>query len=364
MKPRPILIVNPTKFLGNLLISLGLIQEAVRRIELRGQPYVLIFDEIFKPFVQPLFKPESLIFYPRTEIKKSGVIGQLLLYLSLLRKIRKLQGSIAIDMEGDSVSSMLTILAGANSTLGPYGTPRAHWYQMVSKPKLENESSEFFKYRNILASFNVLPFKAPMYGSLKLPTRDKKFLSLIASNGINDSSKLIVLHTGASKKRKFWPSPHWVKLIELLQTKNMKPILIGAGKKDAENNQAINARLAQAIPDLTNQLGLVDLAQLINMSRFYIGNDSGPMHLATSLNIPGIAIFGPTNDHLWGPLLPNMTTMRGHKCPTSCRNGHHCETEFSCLKQLTPEILFQQIHPQLFPVKRIRVTGNKCLGAL
>lgn len=369
MQQQPIIIVNPTKFLGNLLISLGLIQRACEQFERAGQAYTLVFDEAYKPLVQPLFKPGSLVFYPRARIRRATLLGKLALYLRVLMPLLKLKNAIAVDMEGDSVSSLLTVLSAPSDTIGPYGAPRSHWYKKVSSAKDSNKPSEFFKYRNVLARLNEkakgiesgekastvkiiepakiadttdLPIESTHYGRLNVPPLSSELIVLLKESEITDTAKLVVLHTGASKIRKLWPTDHWVELITLLQDRGITPMLIGSGEKEDNTNQAINAQLALPIPNLSSKLCLIGLSQVIAISRFYIGNDSGPMHLATSLGVPGIALFGPTSDKLWGPLLPNMTAIRAHQCPSSCRNGHACQQNFSCLTEISPTRVFNQ----------------------
>ena len=45
-------------------------------------------------------------------------------------------------------------------------------------------------------------------------------------------------------------------------------------------------------------------------SNLFIGNDSGLMHLAIACNLPTIALFGPTNDVVYGPLGENNAVIR------------------------------------------------------
>lgn len=374
MQHQPIIIVNPTKFLGNLLISLGLIQRVCEQFERRGQSYILVFDETYKPLVQPLFKPDSLVFYPRAKIRQAGPLGKLALYFKTLIPLLKLKSAVAVDMEGDSVSSLLTLLSAAHDTIGPCGAPRSHWYKNVSSAKNNDKDSEFFKYRNVLAKLAEIPIsgehveadeiagisiESSHYGKLKVPLLSKELKLLLKERGIADYSKLVVLHTGASKVRKLWPTGHWVKLIRFLQSFGITPVLIGSGDNEDDINRAIIARLPQPIANLSSKLCLVSLSQVIANCRFFIGNDSGPMHLATSLGVPGIALFGPTSDNLWGPLLPNMIAIRAHQCPSSCRNGHACEQSFSCLTEISPDRVFSQFLAHVDEKKKAIVLKNK-----
>ncbi|MFK7865537.1 MAG: glycosyltransferase family 9 protein [Pseudohongiellaceae bacterium] len=346
-------------------MSLGLVQEFVGKIESKHQDYFLLFDEEFKATAESLFDTEKLLFYPRHELKNTSGLQRARIYLRFITKLRKLGADTAIDLEGDSVSSMLTMLSGAQTKVGPFGCPRSQRYTHISKPKRSAQQSEFYRYRNVLATVIELEESAPRYGQLKLPLLDNRFNSKLVENGLTQRTNLVVCHTGASKVRKLWPREHWIELIKLLQGVGVTPVLVGTGTIEADNNIAITCALQQPIVNLTNKLSLLELALLTSRSQFFIGNDSGPMHLACSLGIEGIGIFGPTYECLWGPLLPNVVALRSEACPLTCNNGHACDSNISCLAKLTPKMVFQEFrnrYPRFTEPKHQRVPAPPILA--
>jgi ADP-heptose:LPS heptosyltransferase len=56
---------------------------------------------------------------------------------------------------------------------------------------------------------------------------------------------------------------------------------------------------------------LCDLAEHIAGARLYIGNDSGITHLAVAVDVPTLALFGPTEPAIWAPRGENVTVLRG-----------------------------------------------------
>jgi heptosyltransferase-3 len=330
-----ILIVDPTKFLGNLLIALGIIQEACSQFDEEKQPYTIILDDSFEPLVSALFKPEALLYYPRSKLKNASFPEKAKMFAALISKIRRLKVDKAVDLEGDSVSRILTRLSGARERIGPEDCARTSWYHQLSEPR--QKPSEFYKYRNITACVAKVSKSNPSYGKLNIPESTTRVDSLLQNKTSVGAQKIVILHVGASKIRKRWPIDNWIQLISYLQADGFSPVLIGAGSSDSLTNSTINAALRSPIPDLADRLDLIDLAALLNTAIFYIGNDSGPMHLATALGVPAIVIFGPTNELIWGPLLDSTTVMRGYSCPAQCRNGHECKLGFPCLTNLTAE---------------------------
>jgi ADP-heptose:LPS heptosyltransferase len=60
-------------------------------------------------------------------------------------------------------------------------------------------------------------------------------------------------------------------------------------------------RVTGACP-LPRNLSLRELAQYLRQCRAFVGNDSGITHLAAYLGCPTVALFGPTDPRMWGPL--------------------------------------------------------------
>jgi ADP-heptose:LPS heptosyltransferase len=63
------------------------------------------------------------------------------------------------------------------------------------------------------------------------------------------------------------------------------------------------AQVAGSIPNTTMMMGLTipELAELIRGARLYVGNDSGPMHLAAAVGTPIVAIWGSSDSRRWRP---------------------------------------------------------------
>lgn len=101
---------------------------------------------------------------------------------------------------------------------------------------------------------------------------------------------------------KQWPISNFIKLLVEFCEKNPEAqIAIFAAPNEKEQVDA----LVKALPkdQCLNTLGghLLDSASLIKSSRLFMGNDSGLLHLSVAVNTPTIALFGPSNDRLYGP---------------------------------------------------------------
>ena len=74
-------------------------------------------------------------------------------------------------------------------------------------------------------------------------------------------------------------------------------------------------RVSRSLIDCAGLLNLKECAALLSFSRLFIGNDSGPMHLAAAVGTPLIALFGPGNVDRCAPRTENSIVIRS---PASC----------------------------------------------
>lgn len=75
----------------------------------------------------------------------------------------------------------------------------------------------------------------------------------------------------------------------------------GSAKKNWPYFEELMSRLPEARP-IPRNLSLRELARYLRECRAFIGNDSGITHLAAYLGCPTIALFGPTDPRMWGPI--------------------------------------------------------------
>jgi heptosyltransferase-3 len=116
----------------------------------------------------------------------------------------------------------------------------------------------------------------------------------------------IVLHPGSGSREKCWPLDHWLQLIPQLPAPAR--ILLGEVERDRFSPSDI-AKL-QSLAPVRYPATYTDLLAELSTARCFIGNDSGPAHLAGIIGLPTLAIFGPTDPSIWRPLGPHVQTLR------------------------------------------------------
>jgi len=156
------------------------------------------------------------------------------------------------------------------------------------------------------------------------------------------SQPLIALAPGSVWATKRWP---YYKEVAGELSANGRIVIVGSESDRPLATEIVNATHGQAI-DATGRLSLLASAELIGRSALLVSNDSAPLHLASAMNTPTIAVFGPTVPEFgFGPLA-DRARIAGHASltcrpcdkhgPQRCPLGH-----WRCMREITPDIVAQ-----------------------
>lgn len=131
------------------------------------------------------------------------------------------------------------------------------------------------------------------------------------------SGRFAVVHPGSGWEPRRWPSARFKELIEHLYTDfGLSTVLIG-GNEEKE----LTARLAAGSPAILDAAGLLSLPELMNVLRrsvLFIGNDSGPSHLAALAGTPSLVLYGPQDPALFGVLGKKAVIVAGTPFCSPC----------------------------------------------
>ena len=122
----------------------------------------------------------------------------------------------------------------------------------------------------------------------------------LAEAGWTSEQLLIGIHPGGNWEYKLWDAKNYAQLANVLCKEQKASILLFAGPNEREL-QAQVTQMMDVPPILVKTENLRHLAALISACNVYIGNDTGPMHIAAAVDTPVVAIFGSTNHIRSGP---------------------------------------------------------------
>ena len=120
-----------------------------------------------------------------------------------------------------------------------------------------------------------------------------------------DARPLALLHPGSGGPRKRWPADRFGALAARLAGRGYRAGVV-TGPAECELELELSGAQLQMLrpPDLNNLAGLLATADV------YVGNDSGPTHMAAALGVPPVALFGPTDPLVWAPRGRHVSVVR------------------------------------------------------
>ena len=140
----------------------------------------------------------------------------------------------------------------------------------------------------------------------------RQMLRSVAERGIGLARRGgggVVLHPGSGSPDKCWPIDRFIELAGRLRTTG-RPVRFLVGDVERDRWSTDNLRRLSTAADVRHPATLVDLLTELTTADAFVGNDSGPTHLAGIVGVPTVAVFGPTDPARWHPLGPTVQTLR------------------------------------------------------
>ena len=142
--------------------------------------------------------------------------------------------------------------------------------------------------------------------------------------GRTSEQLLIGIHPGGNWEYKLWDAQNYANVASILAEKLDAAILLFAGPNERELQSKV-AEMMDVRPTLVKTDDLRHLAALISACDVYIGNDTGPMHIAAAVRTPVVALFGSTNHIRSGPYGDKRTVVQSgiNLGCNPCHPGRH-----------------------------------------
>ncbi len=190
------------------------------------------------------------------------------------------------DLQSNDRSRILCSLSGIKEKVGNHN----HFpYTHHPGDCYVGQSHIFQRHKQLLASAGIAPAEALPW--LPVPKLSHQRIDLWMQEHSLDSSRLVLIHAGASvlHARKRWP--HFSELARKIAASGYDIVWLGA-----DDDVTLNAQLAKVCGiDGSNAFSIAELIALGQRAQFAITNDSGPMHVLTCAGLPVYALFGPTD---------------------------------------------------------------------
>jgi ADP-heptose:LPS heptosyltransferase len=257
-----------------------------------------------------------------------------------LRTVRKNEYDWVINFQPSRKNSFLTVFSRSRGRAGyvvltpsELYSSRENWYFACKGLKLIRGKipAGVSLYDRALGIISILTGKEPYH--IRVPFvfpqthRDKTDMV----------RRYIVLHPFSSKKTKNWPTGLVDQFVTMAWNEFQTKVIIIGDESDKVAIQDLNSRRKKEIAIDFQVVSMDRLPFFLSECMFFVGVDSGPLHLAVGLNVPAIGLFGRTAPNLVFPdnMFQTRTILiyKNHQCHCSYKN---CTAAGECMKLIEP----------------------------
>ena len=262
----------------------------------------------------------QVIEYKRESYRSLSKLQRLSKNIQLLKKIRRAQYDLVIDLDEGDRGAFITLVSGANTKVGS---------STISSQFLRSAYTHLLPKRD---NRHTVEINLDSLKLLNIPIIDKQ-VEIFWSQG--DDEFVAKKLTGIKKFIHIHPfSKGWFKDVNIQTTAQIIDYceqeldiraVITAAPIQRELDKLDNIlKLCQSKPiNLGGRLTLKQTAAVNNRSKLFIGVDTAIMHISAANNVPTLAFFGPTAPDTWGPWENDLEQADYHRNGGLQVNGKH-----------------------------------------
>ena len=328
---------------------------------LEGNPYV---DEII-PWERDEYEAHS---------KKLHIPTMWRMWWELKAKLEPYKFDVAVDVQGRLITGLVLLASGAPIRLGLGGTKELNWLftNYKTKPSTDHVIKRYVEVAQLLKeavtkqanletplkpvdngldteTLHTVSAKKMYHMNFYVPSKlhtwaEEQWKTIDNHTSLNrgevEKPLRVGLVLGTSWATKEWPQEKWYSLIKSLQYR-ANFVCLGGPKEATQYKPLIDSLAAEGIDHIMlNMLGqttLQEVGALIESCDVVVTADTGSLHIALALDKPVVALFGPTDPKLWGPLTGTFKVLVNDELDClGCRKRRCPKPDQYCMSGIEP----------------------------
>ena len=289
---------------------------------------------------------DSVILFPRKrwvrEIKSIKGIWKAFREMGdFVSKLRKQRFEVVLDFHGILKSGILSYLSGSPKRVGydrKAGKEGNFLFSNVKVSLPDKPLSRFDRNFSLLKGIGleVREFRP----KLQIPSDDREYVDAFFK-GVPSapSSPLVAIHPGTSPKTAYkrWMPSGYARVADRLVRELKASVIFTWGPGELEWVERIRDGMKELSILAPETETLTQLGEIFSRCDLYIGGDTGPMHIASFVDVPVVGIYGPTDPVVNEPLGRHVKIRKEVGC-NPCRN-RNCKN-LRCLEAVTVDDVF------------------------
>jgi len=287
---------------------------------------------------------DNLIYFDTTKKHKYENTGEeKKTFFSYIKLLRQNKYDKAYILKRSFSSAALAFLAGIKERIGFDTENRG--FLLTKKILYVKNRHEIECFLDVLKADDIYARDNHLENWISAQS-EEKIQKILSDYDFADKQKVLV-HATSGNINKQWSIENFAKIITYLANEKNIQVFFTGTAKDSEVYEKILSQITVKLENkpinLCGELSIQDSTALINKMDFVVGSDSGTLHIAASLNIPVIGIYGPMNSKKWRawgeihrPIYLDLPCI-------PCELKGKCEQNYACIKNITPEMVINEI---------------------
>ena len=268
-------------------------------------------------------------------------------FFSYVKQLRKDRYDKAYVLKRSISSAFLVFLSGIKDRVG-FNT-EGRGFLLTRRIPYDKNKHEIECFLDVLKADGVVVKDSYLENWIDEKVQSK-IENIFAAKLVPDSKKVIV-HATATNDGKIWPLENFAKLVEYLSNeKNVQVIYIGTDfdKPTYEKMQSlITSKLTINPVNFCGDFTLQESLAAIKLSDLLIGNDSGNLHMASSVGTKVVGLYGPMPFDKWFAYGDGNVLLRSNLPCMPCGLKQPCQINKRCLTDITVEKVINSLETLL-----------------
>ncbi|MBI4845170.1 MAG: glycosyltransferase family 9 protein [Candidatus Omnitrophica bacterium] len=350
---KKILIVNPFG-VGDVLFSTPVI--AALKKEFPDSFIAYLCNSQVEQVLQNHPAINLLLFFSRGDFKalrKQSLLKYFMALIKAINQLRNLSFDFVVDVSMVTQYSFILRLIGVKKIYGFDYKGRGNFLtDKVPFNGFENKHVVEY-YGDLLKKIGIKHFEKKL--EFYLNENDIAWAERFLEKHIEKDAGLLVgisafggKSWGDEAVNKQWPLARFAGLIkEIIKRYNAVVLLLGAKDDQYKAQEICEIVKDEKLVNAAGKTSMGELGALIKKCKLYIGNDSGPLHIACALGVKTVSIFGPVDEKVYGPVgTPenNRVVCADLSCRPCYKNftKQKCE-KFNCLLEINEKDVLKSI---------------------
>ena len=259
-------------------------------------------------------------------------------FRALCKKVRSNRYDMVVDFHGILKSGLITFASRAPERYG-FSRPRSQElsYLFINRKTKLGQEVRNRMHENLALCESFSKGWKSLDVSLHIPEDALDMSEAFMEENFAGAKKITAVHVPVDRPEKQWPLAHFAALTDMLLSDGRFDVLLtwGPGQLDMVHEVAAMTTRNPVIAPETDSLK--QYMALVQESDLYFGGDTGPMHIASALDVPVVSVFGGTDPE-------QHATLRQ---PSKVLHASEFVPDLQILAAMTPSEMLSCITPEM-----------------